>query len=131
MGCFNFEDPNHVLSDCKKPLNHARAAKSRLEYYSKKKQTLNATSQVLYKLSRQLQSEHERNGDTKVMLAKERNDDPTEEYDNALAQLIFGIAPDGDEHTEEPSRSPYDKLIDEKIDACSPQNYRISLSSPT
>ena len=30
MGCFNCEDPNHVLSDCKKPLNLARAIKNRL-----------------------------------------------------------------------------------------------------
>ena len=79
MGCFNCEDPNHVLSDCKKPLKLARATKNRLEYYSEKWPAQNATSQVVYELCSQLQSEKEHNGDTKVMLATEQNEDPTED----------------------------------------------------
>ena len=53
------------------------------------------------------------------MLATEQNEDSTEECDNALVQSIFGVAPDVDEPTEEPAQSPYDKLIDEGIYACS------------
>ena len=82
MGCSNCEDLIHVLSDCKKPMNLSQATKSRLEYYSKQKQTQNATSQVLYELCSQLQSE----GDTKVIIATEQNEDSTEECDDAFAQ---------------------------------------------
>ena len=120
MGRFNCEDPNHVLSDCKKPLNLARATKNRLEYYSKKKQTQNATSHVLYELCSQLQSD----GDTKVMLATEQNEYSTEESDNALAQSIFVVIPGVVETTDEPAHSPSDKIIDEEIYACSSQELR-------
>ena len=121
MGYFNFEDPHHVLSDCKKPVNLARATKNRLEYYSKKRQTQNATPQVLYELCSQLQSEKEHNSDTKVMPATEQNEGLTEDYDNALALSIFGVASDVVENTQEPAQSRYDKLIDEGIYACSSQ----------
>lgn len=45
-GCFNCEDPSHVLKDCPKPLNIAKAAAQKLEYL-KKKRTANAVHLVL------------------------------------------------------------------------------------
>ena len=36
-GCFNCDDPNHIVSKCTKPLNIKKAAASKLDYYEKKR----------------------------------------------------------------------------------------------
>lgn len=36
MGCFNCDDPNHMISKCPKKIDVTRAAKRKMEYYDKK-----------------------------------------------------------------------------------------------
>lgn len=56
-GCFNCDDPSHMIKDCPEPKNAAKAAARRLEYLQKKKQN-NAIHHVLAELCQQLDSQN-------------------------------------------------------------------------
>lgn len=96
MGCFNCDDPNHTLNDCKRPVNAARAAQRRLEYYSKKQKKNASVQQVLYELCSQLDS-----ADTLFGTFEELSDEheegkesigepmPTEENDEAIEEIFY------------------------------------------
>ena len=59
-GCFNCDDPTHVVKNCPKTLNVAKAAAKKLEYYSKKdKMKEHAVHVVLAELCTQLDMEEE------------------------------------------------------------------------
>lgn len=52
-GCFNCGDPGHIMKNCPRPLNVAKAAASKIEYLNKKK-SANAIHLVLASLCQQL-----------------------------------------------------------------------------
>ena len=54
MGCFNCDNPNHLLKNCPLALNARRAAEKRIEYYSKKKGKDASTYLVLMDLCEQI-----------------------------------------------------------------------------
>lgn len=54
-GCFHCGDPNHMVKDCKVPLNVARAAANKLEYFAKREATAPySTHLLLAELCRQM-----------------------------------------------------------------------------
>lgn len=64
MGCFNFDDPDHMARECRHPKNFAKAAARKLEYFDKKK-TPNSVHVVLAYLCQQLdQDKSEYGSDT-------------------------------------------------------------------
>eukprot|EP00171_Calliarthron_tuberculosum_P018035 IDg18035t1 len=54
MGCFNCDDPDHTINKCSKPINSTRAAKNKIEYYTKKTGNSRNAHIVLYQLCNQL-----------------------------------------------------------------------------
>ena len=53
MGCFNCEG-DHLITKCPHPINTVKAAKRKLDYYSKKKESQHVAHFVLYELCQQL-----------------------------------------------------------------------------
>lgn len=53
-GCFNCDSPDHLAKDCPKPMNAAKAAARRLEYYRKKDVKRHAVHHVLAEFCRQM-----------------------------------------------------------------------------
>ena len=120
MDCFNCEDRNHVLYDCKKPLNLAWATKTGLNTIPRSSRC--KMPHIKSCMSFAVNSSQTKNATVLRRSCQPRkNDDRTEEYEIKFAQSIFGVAPDVDEPTEEPVRSPYDKLIHKGICAFSSQ----------
>lgn len=85
-GCFNCDDPNLLVKNCRKPLNVAKAAARKLEYYSKKDKTRDhAVHVVLEEPCTQLDMERENKGDTGGDIAYAYKDQ--EIFENLLCTL--------------------------------------------
>lgn len=50
MGCFNCDDDAHTMKDCPRPIDAAKAAQRRLEYYAKKDAGKASAAAVLFQL---------------------------------------------------------------------------------
>lgn len=50
MGCFNCDDAGHTMKDCPRPIDAAKAAQRRLEYYAKKDVGKPSAAAVLFQL---------------------------------------------------------------------------------
>lgn len=93
MGCFNCDDPNHTLNNCTKPINVAKAAQRRLEYYFKKKKV--SAHQVLYELCSQLDTPYTLFG-TSVEVSSENQEElegedlkPEDETEDEAHKIFF------------------------------------------
>lgn len=96
MGCFNFDDPNHTLNNCKKPINVALTAQKRLEYYSKKQKKTSSAQQVLYELCSQLDTADTLFGTLEEISGEHEEEEeslkdtmPTEESDEAIDEIFY------------------------------------------
>lgn len=85
-GCFNCDDPNHLIKDCPKPKNIAKATARRLEYY-KKKRTANGVHMVLAEICHQLD-------DTNAATEESEGED-----DLSIFQCIIDEAKEGTDAT--------------------------------
>ena len=70
MGCFNCGEHNHRISDCRKAINAAVAAKRRPEYYAKKRKQIPSAHKVLYELCSQLNPSNTNDPDDPYDLGK-------------------------------------------------------------
>lgn len=56
MGCFNCEEPGHMISQCPKPVDLTKAAKRRMEYLSKKTGRRRNAHVVLFEVCQQTEA---------------------------------------------------------------------------
>lgn len=56
MGCFNCDDPGHMINQCPKPVDLTKAAKRKMEYLSKKTGRTRNAHMVLFELCQQLEA---------------------------------------------------------------------------
>lgn len=54
MGCFNCDDAAHTMKDCPRPIDAAKAAQRRLDYYAKKDAGKASIAAVLFELCTQV-----------------------------------------------------------------------------
>lgn len=58
MGCFNCDDPKHMVNQCPKPFDSTRAAKRRMEYLAKKTGNSRNAHIVLFELCQQMDAQN-------------------------------------------------------------------------
>lgn len=97
-GCFNCGNPNHMMNKCDKPLNVARAASNRIEYYEKKGKQSNTIHMVLADLCMQLDQSHN------VVSDRQGGDASVNESDD---REIFETLISGPEHSTNYVRSGF------------------------
>eukprot|EP00171_Calliarthron_tuberculosum_P001155 IDg1155t1 len=78
MGCFNCDDPGHVIRNCPKKVDATRAAKKKIEYLEKKMGKRQSAHILLASLCLQLDAEQESDQDTRD-IADETDIDITED----------------------------------------------------
>mgnify|MGYP000315045443 CR=1 FL=1 len=57
IGCFSCDDPGHTMRDCLRPRDATRAARSKLDYFAKKRAGTPALESILFRLCQQVEAD--------------------------------------------------------------------------